>query len=182
VRFATILRHVPDVLCTAPQDTASLKGNAMPCLAYAKTRNPIAVGGSAWTVYPVLFTLSGGAISVGGSTLATPVGKDLSIVGGPVRITGGQITAPAGRLHIASAAGSGEIGLNGADTRAHTVSVYGPVNCEARDVLRAGLETSPYVSVDDTGARHAVRARTGFARRSAMTGSRGSARLHQRAA
>jgi hypothetical protein len=25
---------------------------------------------------------------------------------------------------------------------------------EARDVLRAGLETSPYVSVDDTGARH----------------------------
>ena len=26
---------------------------------------------------------------------------------------------------------------------------------EARDVLRAGLETSPYVSVDDTGARHA---------------------------
>ena len=26
---------------------------------------------------------------------------------------------------------------------------------EAKDVLRAGLETSPYVSVDDTGARHA---------------------------
>jgi hypothetical protein len=26
---------------------------------------------------------------------------------------------------------------------------------EARDVLRAGLETSPWVSVDDTGARHA---------------------------
>src|SRR4051794_19416439 len=26
---------------------------------------------------------------------------------------------------------------------------------EARDVLRAGLETSPYVSADDTGARHA---------------------------
>ncbi len=28
---------------------------------------------------------------------------------------------------------------------------------EAQDVLRAGLETSPYVSVDDTGARHAGR-------------------------
>jgi len=28
---------------------------------------------------------------------------------------------------------------------------------EARDVLRAGLETSPYVSVDDTGARHKVK-------------------------
>ena len=26
---------------------------------------------------------------------------------------------------------------------------------EAQDVLRAGLETSPFVSVDDTGARHA---------------------------
>src|SRR6202020_1767615 len=26
---------------------------------------------------------------------------------------------------------------------------------EAQDVLRAGLETSPYISVDDTGARHA---------------------------
>ncbi len=26
---------------------------------------------------------------------------------------------------------------------------------EAQDILRAGLETSPYVSVDDTGARHA---------------------------
>ena len=25
---------------------------------------------------------------------------------------------------------------------------------EAQDVLRAGIETSPYVSVDDTGARH----------------------------
>ena len=25
---------------------------------------------------------------------------------------------------------------------------------EVRDVLRAGLETSPFVSVDDTGARH----------------------------
>ena len=31
---------------------------------------------------------------------------------------------------------------------------------EARDVLRAGLQTSPWVSVDDTGARH--KARNGF--------------------
>src|SRR6202162_4795360 len=31
---------------------------------------------------------------------------------------------------------------------------------EAQDVLRAGLETSPYVSVDDTGARH--KAKSGF--------------------
>ena len=31
---------------------------------------------------------------------------------------------------------------------------------EARDILRAGLETTPFVSVDDTGARHA--AKNGF--------------------
>jgi len=31
---------------------------------------------------------------------------------------------------------------------------------EAQDVLRAGLETSPYISVDDTGARHKVQ--TGY--------------------
>jgi hypothetical protein len=31
---------------------------------------------------------------------------------------------------------------------------------EARDVLRAGLETSPWVSADDTGARH--KAKNGF--------------------
>jgi hypothetical protein len=44
---------------------------------------------------------------------------------------------------------------------------------EARDVLRAGLETSPCVSVDD--AAGAMPGRTAFARRSAMTGSPGSA-------
>jgi hypothetical protein len=67
---------------------------------------------------------------------------------------------------------------------------------EAREVLRAGLETSPWVSVDDTGARH--KAKSGFsgvslasakanrnawsARRSAMTGSPGSPRAHPRPA
>ena len=50
---------------------------------------------------------------------------------------------------------------------------------EARDVLRAGLETSPWISVDDTGARHKMA--NGFARRSAPTGSPGSARGHRKA-
>jgi hypothetical protein len=53
---------------------------------------------------------------------------------------------------------------------------------EARDVLRAGLETASFVSVDDTGARHA--GKNGFCtqiRKSAMTGSHGSARGHRRA-
>jgi hypothetical protein len=66
---------------------------------------------------------------------------------------------------------------------------------EAQDVLRAGLATSPYVSVDDTGARHA--GKNGFcpafrsawltpakrlaARRSATTGSPGSPPVHPKA-
>jgi hypothetical protein len=49
---------------------------------------------------------------------------------------------------------------------------------EARDVLRAGLETSAWVSVDDTGAR--IKPGTASARRSAMTGSPGSPRAHPR--
>jgi hypothetical protein len=66
---------------------------------------------------------------------------------------------------------------------------------EARDVLRAGLETSPWVSVDDTGARHkAKNAFSGvslasakanrnawFVPRSAMTGSPGSVHALPRA-
>lgn len=38
---------------------------------------------------------------------------------------------------------------------------------EARDVPRAGLETSPWVSVDDTGARHA--GKNGFRTRSSKS-------------
>ena len=50
---------------------------------------------------------------------------------------------------------------------------------EARDVLRAGLQTAAWITVDDTGARHA--ARTASARRSATTTSPGSARGRARA-
>jgi hypothetical protein len=52
---------------------------------------------------------------------------------------------------------------------------------EARDVLRAGLETASWITVDDTGARHQSmppRRRgepTASARRSVMTTSPGSA-------
>jgi hypothetical protein len=51
---------------------------------------------------------------------------------------------------------------------------------EAQDVLRAGLATSPFVSVDDTGVR-AMPGRTVFARKSAMTGSPGLAPADRRA-
>ena len=82
-----------------------------------------------------------GAIAVTGSTLATQAGKDLSIVGGPVQITGGQITAPAGHLHIASAAGPGDIGLNGADPSAQTVTSYGPITLTGNTIADVGDPT-----------------------------------------
>ena len=50
---------------------------------------------------------------------------------------------------------------------------------ENRDVLRAGLETSPWISVDDTGARH--KAKNGFCTQIGNTVSPGSARGHRRA-
>ena len=99
-------------------------------------------GGSNFTAaQPAAFGFLGarsGAITATGSTLATPVGKDLSIVGGPVRIAGGQITVPAGQLHIASAAASGEIGLNGADAATQTVSAYGPVTLTGNAIVDVG--------------------------------------------
>ena len=42
----------------------------------------------------------------------------------------------------------------------HNQNAGSRIALEAREVLRAGLETSPWVSVDDTGARH--KAKNGF--------------------
>jgi hypothetical protein len=50
---------------------------------------------------------------------------------------------------------------------------------EAQDVLRAGLETLPWVSVDDTGARHA--GKTVFCTQIGNEWSAGSARGPRRA-
>ena len=50
---------------------------------------------------------------------------------------------------------------------------------ETREVLRAGLETAAWITVDDTGARHA--GKNGFSRKSAMTGSPGLAPADRRA-
>ncbi|MFL5286086.1 MAG: filamentous hemagglutinin N-terminal domain-containing protein, partial [Rhodopila sp.] len=79
-----------------------------------------------------------GAISVTGSRLTTPVGKDLSLVGGPVRIEGGQVLAPAGKLHIASAASAGKINLNGSEAPAPTAPAYGPVTVSGNAIADVG--------------------------------------------
>ena len=49
------------------------------------------------------------ALSVQGSSLAVPAGKTLSLVGGRIRLANAALSAPAGRLNLASAAGAGEI-------------------------------------------------------------------------
>jgi filamentous hemagglutinin family protein len=49
------------------------------------------------------------AISIQGSNLSVPEGKTLSIIGGDINITGGQIAAPSGRINIASVASPGEV-------------------------------------------------------------------------
>src|SRR5689334_4084769 len=79
-----------------------------------------------------------GAVTVTGSRLTTPVGKDLSPVGGPVRIEGGQVLAPAGRLHIASAASAGTINLNGNEVPAQAAPAYGPVTVSGNAVADVG--------------------------------------------
>src|SRR3954447_25373018 len=98
-------------------------------------------GSSLTSAPPEAFGFLGGrsgAITVTGSRLTTPVGKDLSLVGGPVRIEGGQVLAPAGKLHIASAASAGTINLNGREAPAQTAPAYGPMTVSGNAVADVG--------------------------------------------
>ena len=58
-------------------------------------------------------------IAVNGSQLAVPVGKTLSLVAGPISVTGGagfaRLDAPAGRVNLAAASGPGEVTLGSSD-------------------------------------------------------------------
>ena len=49
------------------------------------------------------------SISVEGSRLEVPEGKGLSLVGGEVRMVGGKLLAPGGRIDVASVASAGEV-------------------------------------------------------------------------
>lgn len=66
------------------------------------------------------------AITVNGSNLG-PVPRTLGLVGGPVTISGGSLTAPGGAIHIVSAASAGEIPVDPAGGPVATVAAYGPV-------------------------------------------------------
>jgi filamentous hemagglutinin family protein len=69
------------------------------------------------------------ALSVGGSTLtlgAAP--RTLGLVGGPVSITSSKVAAPAGTIHVASVASTGEVPIDPRNTPALTVTSFGPVD------------------------------------------------------
>ncbi|HEV2300055.1 MAG TPA: filamentous hemagglutinin N-terminal domain-containing protein, partial [Stellaceae bacterium] len=67
------------------------------------------------------------AITVAGSTIDVGVQGTLGLVGGPVTIAGGTLAAHGGVIHIASAAGRGEIPVDPLHGPAATVAAYGPV-------------------------------------------------------
>jgi filamentous hemagglutinin family protein len=84
---------------------------------------------------PVAFgfmTASPPAITVNGSTLGVPSGQTLGLIGGgtpasPTAITGATLSAPAGTIHVTSAAGTGEVPVDPRNKSALTVTNFGPV-------------------------------------------------------
>ena len=54
----------------------------------------------------------------------------LGLVGGPIKISGGFLSAPAGTMHIVSVAGPGEVSVNPRSALAPTVANLGPVRIE----------------------------------------------------
>src|SRR5437899_7312169 len=74
------------------------------------------------------------ALTVNGSTLG-PVPGTLGLVGGPVSITGSTLSAPAGTIHVTSAAGIGEVPVDPRNTAALTVTSFGPVGIKGGSTL-----------------------------------------------
>jgi filamentous hemagglutinin family protein len=89
-------------------------------------------GGSSLTVAPpAAFGFLGpnaGSIQVTGSSLSPVVGKDLSLVGGPVQITNATLSATAGKVRIVSAAGAGDVSLQDGARVATPPAKFGPVS------------------------------------------------------
>src|SRR4051794_7502687 len=65
-----------------------------------------------------------------GARLRTTAGSTLGLVGGPVTISGGVLQAPAGTVHVTSAAGPGEVSVDPRSGPAPTVTSFGPVRVE----------------------------------------------------
>jgi filamentous hemagglutinin family protein len=73
-------------------------------------------------------------ISVNGSTLG-PVPGTLGLVGGPVSIAGATLSAPAGTIHVTSAASTGEVPVDPRNKSALMVTGLGPVTITGGSTL-----------------------------------------------
>jgi len=67
-----------------------------------------------------------GAITVNGSTLGVNQGQNLGLAGGTINVTGATLQAPAGKIHLTSVAGTGEVPV--APGSASTVTAHGPIS------------------------------------------------------
>lgn len=77
---------------------------------------------------PAAFGFIGAApagITASGTTLRGASGKALSLIGGDVRLDSATLSAPSGRVNLASAAAAGEIAVEGAGIAASSVSTFG---------------------------------------------------------
>jgi filamentous hemagglutinin family protein len=74
------------------------------------------------------------AITVNGSTLG-PVPGTLGVVAGPISITGATLSAPAGTIHVTSAAGTGEVPVDPRNTPGLTVTSFGQVDIKGSSTL-----------------------------------------------
>ena len=76
------------------------------------------------------------SITVNGSQLIGATGSTLSLVGGPVSITGGAaIAAPAGTIHVTGVASTGEVPVDPTNTAGYTVTSHAPVRLIGNSVL-----------------------------------------------
>jgi filamentous hemagglutinin family protein len=71
-------------------------------------------------------------VTVNGADLGVLAGRTLGLVGGAVTISGGVLQAPAGTVHVISAAGQGEVPVEPRSGPAPTVAGFGPVRVERR--------------------------------------------------
>jgi filamentous hemagglutinin family protein len=92
------------------------------------------------TAPPAAFGFLGGGlpgtITAEGGVLATPPGRDFSLVAGDVRISGARVAAPAGRLQVVGAAPGTEV-LVDAAANASLPPGSGPVTIERQALVEA---------------------------------------------
>ena len=96
-------------------------------------------------------TAAPAAITVNGSQLAVPTGKTLGIAGGPVTISGANLTAPSGTIRVTSVASPGEIpaapntGQNPTITARGTVSISGGATLNVNNPTGLGSGGSVFI-------------------------------------